>query len=356
MQKLIHHCTHISPVITIILLLVFAGCTSYNADISFPGVTGPSPSYSITSLGTLGGSASRALGISEDGCVAGVSDMSDGTQKAFMVPSGQAMMELPSPGGNYGLAFDANSNGFIAGQAKNGQGMMRAVLWQGQAQPHDLGVLTGDSEAYGYALNDTQVVVGFSRSSSQKDTAFIWDAAQGMRSLGTLGGQNSQAYFINESSIVVGYAQNHAGMDRAFVWQKNLGMSELGGFEGQKTYALKINDNGTIVGFAQDSEGKNRALLWDGSVVVTDLGTLGGKSAIAYSINNSGIITGMSYDSGNNQRAFIWYQGLMVDLNSYIGSNDGWVLTYARAINDKGLITGYGTYQGRICAFLMTPR
>ncbi|MHC9543157.1 MAG: hypothetical protein AB9903_26910 [Vulcanimicrobiota bacterium] len=356
MQKSIHHCVYFSPIVVIVLLLLSAGCTSYNSDSSFPGVTGPSPVYSITSLGTLGGSTSRGLGISENGCVAGVSDMSDGTQEAFMVASGQGMVELPTPGGTYGLAFDANSNGYITGQAKNASGLMRAVLWQGQAQPQDLGVLKGDSEAYGYALNDTQAVVGFSRSAAQKDTAFIWDAAQGMHSLGTLGGQNSQAYFINESSIVVGYAQNHAGLDRAFVWQKDLGMSELSGFEGEKTYALKINDNDTIVGFAQDSTGNNRALLWMGSDVVSDLGTLGGKSAIAYSINNSGIITGMSYDSDNSQRAFIWYQGLMVDLNSYISSSDGWVLTYARAINDKGMITGYGTYQGRMCAFLMTPR
>ena len=133
------------------------------------------------------------------------------------------MVELPPPGGTYGLAFDANSNGYIAGQAKNASGLMRAVLWQGQAQPQDLGVLTGDSEAYGYALNDTQAVVGFSRSAAQKDTAFIWDAAQGMRSLGTLGGQNSQAYYINESNIVVGYAQNHAGLDRGFCVAENPG-------------------------------------------------------------------------------------------------------------------------------------
>jgi len=346
---------YLSPII-IVALLFSAGCTGYSlSDGYFQGYTGPSAVYTIRSLGTLGGSTSRGLGISETGVAVGVSDMADGTQEAFMAPSGQAMVELPPPGGTYGLAFDANSNGYIAGQAKNAAGLMRAVLWQSLTQPTDLGVLAGDSEAYGYALNDSQTVVGFSRSASQKDTAFIWDAGNGMRSLGTLGGQNSQAYFINESSTVVGYAQDHAGVDRAFVWQQQAGMYDLGGFEGQKTYAMKINDNGSVVGFAQDSEGKNRAVLWGTSVAV-DLGTLGGKGAIAYSINNSGIITGMSYDKDGNQKAFIWYQGLMVDLNSYLTSGDGWVLTYARAINDKGLITGYGTYQGQMTAFLMTPK
>ncbi len=355
MKKAFHPCSYLSFIPIVLLLLFSTGCTGYSSDASSPGFTGPPPLYRITGLGTLGGLTSRGLGISENGCVVGVSDMSDGTQEAFMVPSGQGMVELQPPGGNYGLAFDANKNNYAAGQAKNAAGLMRAVLWQDQEQPRDLGVLTGDREAYGYALNDAQVVVGFSRSESQKDTAFIWDADRGMRSLATLGGQNSQAYFINESSTVVGYAQNHAGVDRAFIWQEISGISELGGFEGDKTYALKINDNGTVVGFAQDGTGSTKALVWEPNVV-SELGTLGGKSAIAYSINNSGIITGMSFDKDGNQRAFIWYQGLMVDLNSYLSSSEGWVLTCARAINDKGLITGYGTFQGQMGAFLMTPR
>jgi probable HAF family extracellular repeat protein len=48
----------------------------------------------------------------------------------------------------------------------------------------------------------------------------------------------------------------------------------------------------------------------------------------------------------------------MVDLNDEIDkkTGEGWVLTAATAINDRGQIIGYGTRKGRPAAFLLTPK
>jgi probable HAF family extracellular repeat protein len=45
----------------------------------------------------------------------------------------------------------------------------------------------------------------------------------------------------------------------------------------------------------------------------------------------------------------------MVDLNSLIDPQSGWVLASASGINDSGQITGTGIYQGQTHAFLITP-
>jgi probable HAF family extracellular repeat protein len=45
----------------------------------------------------------------------------------------------------------------------------------------------------------------------------------------------------------------------------------------------------------------------------------------------------------------------MLDLNDLIGPGGGWTLVDARAINDAGQITGYGTVGNETRAFLLTP-
>ena len=45
----------------------------------------------------------------------------------------------------------------------------------------------------------------------------------------------------------------------------------------------------------------------------------------------------------------------MIDLNSLIPSNSGWVLGRAQAINDLGQIVGFGYYNGQTRAFLLNP-
>jgi hypothetical protein len=46
----------------------------------------------------------------------------------------------------------------------------------------------------------------------------------------------------------------------------------------------------------------------------------------------------------------------MLDLNSLIPANSGWVLQFANGINDQGQIVGEGTLNGQAEGFLLTPQ
>jgi probable HAF family extracellular repeat protein len=79
--------------------------------------------------------------------------------------------------------------------------------------------------------------------------------------------------------------------------------------------------------------------------------------AHADSINNSGVVVGTcwtaaSYDG--EQTAYIYADGVSTDLNTLISAS-GWHLEFATSINDAGLITGFGTFNGRQTSFLLTP-
>src|ERR671930_852533 len=68
----------------------------------------------------------------------------------------------------------------------------------------DLGTL-GGSTSYGYAVNDSGQVVGYSYTAGDAEYhAFSWTHAGGMVDLGTLGGTSSIALAVNASGQVVG--------------------------------------------------------------------------------------------------------------------------------------------------------
>jgi probable HAF family extracellular repeat protein len=47
--------------------------------------------------------------------------------------------------------------------------------------------------------------------------------------------------------------------------------------------------------------------------------------------------------------------GSLQNLNQLLPAGSGWELLEATDINDAGQIVGYGRFQGRIRAFLLTP-
>ena len=56
--------------------------------------------------------------------------------------------------------------------------------------------------------------------------------------------------------------------------------------------------------------------------------------------------------------AFRYRPGLdgMIDLNTLLPPNSGWVLTSARAINDVGIVVGAGTCNGQSAQFILYPQ
>jgi probable HAF family extracellular repeat protein len=152
----------------------------------------------------------------------------------------------------------------------------------------DLGALAGGlSEAN--AINDDDVIVGFSTVASGAQRAVRWLNGQKLN-LGTLGGRNSVATGVNDFGVIVGWSETAKGQHHAFIWQ-NGAMTDLGALAGGFSQASGINRAGKVVGWSSAKNGKNHAVSWkDG--VIKDLGTDGRLSAEASAINTPGLITG----------------------------------------------------------------
>jgi probable HAF family extracellular repeat protein len=65
---------------------------------------------------------------------------------------------------------------------------------------------------------------------------------------------------------------------------------------------------------------------------------LQGESS-AFGINGAGQVVGWS-GTVNNDHAFLYQDGNMIDLNSLIPPDSGWVFAIAQDINDKGQLVG----------------
>jgi probable HAF family extracellular repeat protein len=105
----------------------------------------------------------------------------------------------PLPGIDRYSPKAVNDAGVIVGTAFPPAGGTRAVRWVPSGStwvPEDLGSLGGNSEAQ--SINNRGQIVGFSRISGSVDHAFVWEQSSGMRDLGALGTQSSQAQGMSD--------------------------------------------------------------------------------------------------------------------------------------------------------------
>jgi len=173
--------------------------------------------------------------------------------------------------------------------------------------------------------------------------------------LGVLpGGSWSAAYAISNSGFVAGYGDIGNGHFRAFVWRAAGGMTELGTLGGQDSYGMAVNDSGVVAGSATTAMGYLHAFMGTARGL-TDLGTLGGAVSFAYGINDAGQVTGFSVTGDGSLHAFLAYNGTMIDLNSLLAHDSGWMLTQAFRIDNAGDIFGIGCYRGQLHNFELDP-
>lgn len=195
----------------------------------------------------------------------------------------------------------------------------------------DLRILELDPEGRlgaAHDVNNHGRVVGYIRTSSGSERAFLWSAEQGLTELGTLGGRSSVARAVNDRDQVVGDSETASGEVHAFLWTRERGMRDLG----IRGSAYDINEHGQVVGI----EGQT-AFLWTETGAIRSLGALGEGHSVAYGINNLGQIVGSTRVPSGRVHAFLWTeQRGMRDL----GALDG-VFSEALAINDLGQVVGH---------------
>jgi probable HAF family extracellular repeat protein len=356
----------------------------------------PAVQYTITDLGTLdGGTFSQPFFIDRYGLVSGSASLPDGTQNAVLWLNGQ-MKDIGAPGlgGPNSIAFVDNESSRAVGEAEtstsdpNGEDFCGfgthltclPFLWQagGMIQLPTLGGNNGVAKA----ISNRGEVAGFAENSTPDPGCpapqvlhfkpVVWEKGL-IHKLPTFGGDpDGVAQQINDNGEVVGGSGTCAAFNanflynlvpvHALLWEKgkatNLG--NLGGETGQAggNIAYDINNQGQVVGNS-DLPGDTTfdAFLWTRKTGMQDLGTLSGDVAsVSLSINDAGSVVGASLDADFNPRAFLWEEGVMTDLNTLIAGDSPLYLLTGCSVNSRGEITGLGlTSTGETHTYLASP-
>ena len=356
----------------------------------------PAVQYTITDLGTLdGGTFSQPFFIDRYGLVSGSASLPDGTQNAVLWLNGQ-MKDIGAHGlgGPNSIAFVDDESSRAVGEAEtstsdpNGEDFCGfgthltclPFLWQagGMIQLPTL----GGNNGVAMAISNRGEVAGFAENSTPDPGCpapqvlhfkpVVWEKGV-IHKLPTVGGDpDGVAQQINDNGEVVGGSGTCAAFNanflynlvpvHALLWEKgkatNLG--NLGGETGQAggNIAYDINNQGQVVGNS-DLPGDTTfdAFLWTRKTGMQDLGTLSGDVAsVSLSINDAGSVVGASLDANFDPRAFLWEKGVMTDLNTLIAGDSPLYLLTGCSINSRGEITGLGlTSTGETHTYLARP-
>ncbi len=306
--------------------------------------------YTVQDVGP-GQGAGFALNLAGD--VAGTSSATP--QDAFVTLFGGGLQILAGLGTSDNIAYGLHGDGWAVGSSRVNF-FMRPVRYQpGAAQllswPESLDPDGPMGEAR--AVNNAGVIAGTVSVGGTK--AAIWN---GSATASLPESMYSEGYAISNSGLVTGRSFDMAAMALvAFRWSTSAGtVTPLASLGGPTSEGHGINDAGDVVGDSMMKGTSNElAVLWPASGGIVELGSLGGTESSARDINNHGQVVGYAQNASGEYRAFLWEGSGMVDLNTLLPAESGWVLLSANAINDAGQITGEGIYQNDRRAFLLTP-
>lgn len=320
--------------------------------------------YTVTGLGTLGGSSSFALAVNDAGQVTGNAQTAAGNPNprlnAFLWQDGVMTNLGVLPGSNnFSRGYAINNGGVVVGESDNNTS--RAVRYGTAAGTRsDLGGLPPNNRGVAHGVNDGGVAVGASSNGSAvRAVRFNGDGtATDLGSLDGLTTTPARAWDINDAGQAVGHSRNAAGVGRATLWQPDGTVVDLGGLSATGfAEAFAVSENGLVVGAAvsgatQFGTAIRRPFLYDGTL--TELGRLGRTFGEAKDVNDAGLVVGFVTNvSGSPDRAVLWQNGAATDLNSLIPAGSGWVLRSAEGINNRGQIVGFGTFNGQTQAFIL---
>ena len=341
-------------------LVSWINSLGWSAGLSENGITDPLTGFpettavlwkdgKIIDLGTLGGNASGAAAVNNQGQVVG--GALNGIPDLF-----------PS---TFTTGFIFETYGFyffpVATQS-------HAFLWQ-NGKMTDLGTLGGPNSV-AWFVNELGQVAGQSTIDSIPSPTtgvptvdpFFWDHGK-MVDVGNLGGTFSFVAGLNNRGQLTG-TMNLPGDStyHAFFWDRGV-LTDIATLGGDCGNANTINAAGEVVGWACNQG--NQAVfgyLWNRGLI-TNLGTVDGdQCSAAHDLNSNGQVVGESSPSCFDPllpatHAFLWENGgPMVDLNTLVPPGSLLDSAGGVAINDRGEITGDRVLpDGDTHAFILIP-
>ena len=292
------------------------------------------PSYNVTVL-PLGPFSLPAIGeaLSGNGMVAGQVN-----GQGFLW-NGGPLVYVPTLGGSESPAFGINSSGVVTGWSLTSSPTEQAYSYSGGTTT-SLAPLVGGLDSQGSAINNSGVIVGSMNYAPNNSEAFELSGTT-VTYLGFLpGGINSVANAISPSGLITGWADDSSG-NEVFIYSTANGLVSIGSLGGPGGAGTAINDAGQVAGYSYVNGGTaQHAFLYSGGAM-HDLGTFGGTNSAAFGINAAGWVVGEA-DTNAGTDAFIYMNGVMYDLNSLLVNAPGIDLTDAVAINDNGQILANG--------------
>jgi probable HAF family extracellular repeat protein len=330
----------------------------------------PGPSYTVTTLPTLGGFRTVPHAINDRGQIVGVAENPNRDRFTFLWDREQGFRNLGSfdEQGHSGR-LHINNAGQIAGTTNDPNGRPRAFLWSPplmERSPQLLGTLGGD-HSMAADLNDKGQIVGWSTTIAGRQNAFLWDprAPGQMRDLGTMGGPRSTALGVNDAGQVVGWSEAADHRGHVFFWDPNAGLTDLGPTGTGHTYAC-INNRGHVIWSYATPSGETHFKSWSRAAGVREMDFTAGESARPCGLDeaNRFLISGkpeglnvLARVLGRRQAVYLWdpNEGLSL-LQDRLPVSD---VEYFKAtdMNEAGAIVGVlqtkGTNQVR--AILLEP-
>jgi probable HAF family extracellular repeat protein len=371
------------------------------------GARGQEPTeYDITELGSLGGTDTAGISVSDGGLVAGYSRLAgDAVVHATVWRKGTAIDvgTLGGPGTNSAVLWpNYNNRGMVVGVAETDEIDPLGELWSCSAffpsstghvcrgfvwERGEMRALPTHGGTHGFAVtaNNRGQVVGWAETAERDNTCTgrrqvlgfigaVWDTRRGDRiqELPPLPGTDdkvSTGNAINDRGQVAGIsgicdqAVGRLSARHMALWENGV-PTEIESFgAGAWNTPMAINNKGVVVGFAnaagtQGITFNERPFLWTEQDGIDDLGTLDGDTrGQALGINNRGQVVGLSREAGGGGlTAVTWQNGEVIDLNSLAPGYDGHLL-YANDINNAGVFTGQAisAESGEAVAFVATP-
>jgi probable HAF family extracellular repeat protein len=257
----------------------------------------PAGAYTLTPLGTLGGSTSQAWDVNDLGQVVGDARTSSGDTHAFFW-SGGVMTDLGTLGGNYSRAYAVNNLGQIVGESSLANGEVHAFLYQNGIM-QDLSIGAGTA----VDINNAGIIIGREGISgpSPNNTGawagnapgFIWNSGS-VTLLSSLmpfapSFANPWADEINNAGVLSGrlvYGPNFSQPYQAMSF--DLGTNALSTLQSPaNSSAVGINGLGDLVGFTNgDCNVSGFIANASGSNVIAN-SVVGTCSSSTYDINDS---------------------------------------------------------------------